>query len=384
MNHLVRTVVFWMHLAAGVTAGSIVAVMAVTGAALAFQPQLLEWAERDSRASRPPRPDAPRLRADDLLARARAARPAAAPTALTVHQDPASAVRVSAGRAAVHVDPFTGEVREVAGQRWRDFFQAAVTWHRYLGTEGDGRAVGKAITGVCNAAFLFLALSGLYLWLPRKWIGRATNFTLWFRRGLAGKARDFNWHNVIGFWCAAVLVVVTLSGMMISYRWVSNLILSLPGPGAVPPPAEVPPPPKDARPMPLEALLASARGEVPGWSTITVRFAGAAAQGAARPQPVAIAVKERAAWPRTATTQLALDPYTARVLRKETHEVQTRGRRVRTWLRFLHTGEALGWPGQLVAGVASLGAAVLVWTGVAMAVRRLVHFRRRRRALSAG
>ena len=46
------------------------------------------------------------------------------------------------------------------------------------------------------------------------------------------------------------------------------------------------------------------------------------------------------------------------------------------WLRFLHTGEALGWPGQLVAGIASLGGVMLVWTGLALAVRRLAYTRR--------
>ena len=43
----------------------------------------------------------------------------------------------------------------------------------------------------------------------------------------------------------------------------------------------------------------------------------------------------------------------------------------RLWMRFLHTGEALGAGGQLMAGIASLGAAMLVWTGLALALRRL-------------
>ena len=47
--------------------------------------------------------------------------------------------------------------------------------------------------------------------------------------GLRGKARDFNWHNVIGFWCAPILVVLTASGMVISYTWASNLVYTLTG-----------------------------------------------------------------------------------------------------------------------------------------------------------
>jgi uncharacterized iron-regulated membrane protein len=39
-----------------------------------------------------------------------------------------------------------------------------------------------------------------------------------FRPGLAGRARDFNWHNVIGIWCAPVLLVLTLTGAIMSYQ----------------------------------------------------------------------------------------------------------------------------------------------------------------------
>jgi hypothetical protein len=59
------------------------------------------------------------------------------------------------------------------------------------------------------------------------------------------------------------------------------------------------------------------------------------------------------------------------VLRWEPFASQTRGRRIRTVLRFAHTGEVAGAGGQLVAGLASLGAALLVWTGLALALRRL-------------
>ena len=50
------------------------------------------------------------------------------------------------------------------------------------------------------------------------------------------------------------------------------------------------------------------------------------------------------------------------------------GRQVRSWLRWIHTGEAAGWIGQLIAGVASTGAVVLVWTGLSLAWRRFRRF----------
>ena len=81
-------------------------------------------------------------------------------------------------------------------------------------------------------------------------------------------------------------------------------------------------------------------------------------------------VKERNARPRFASTTLTLDPFTGNVLRREGYNDYNRGRQVRSWTRFLHTGEALGVIGQALAGLASLGGALLVYTGFALAWRR--------------
>uniref|UniRef100_UPI00333FB6C9 PepSY-associated TM helix domain-containing protein n=1 Tax=Gemmatimonas sp. TaxID=1962908 RepID=UPI00333FB6C9 len=53
------------------------------------------------------------------------------------------------------------------------------------------------------------------------------------------------------------------------------------------------------------------------------------------------------------------------------------GRRARNVMRFTHTGEVLGFWGQTLAGLVSLGAAVLVYTGLLLSLRRLLAWRRR-------
>jgi len=48
-------------------------------------------------------------------------------------------------------------------------------------------------------------------------------------------------------------------------------------------------------------------------------------------------------------------------------------------VRFGHTGELGGIAGQLIAGTASFGGVILVWTGLALAVRRFAGWRLWRR-----
>ena len=71
-----------------------------------------------------------------------------------------------------------------------------------------------------------------------------------------------------------------------------------------------------------------------------------------------------------------LNRASAAVVKWEPYAAASPGRKLRTWVRGLHTGEALGFAGQTVAGLASLGGCFLVWTGFAMAWRR---FRYRKR-----
>ncbi len=224
-----RTILFWTHLTAGLVAGSVILIMSVTGTLLTFQQSVLKMVERSQRFVEVPA-GADRLDVDALLARVRQAVPDAEPTTVTLDSDPRVSASVALGqRGTVFVNPYTGDVLGSGSARARAFYRSVTSWHRYLSVEGEHRATARAITGACNAAFLVLALSGIYLWWPRQWTWRHVSAVTLFRTGLRGKARDFNWHNVIGFWCAPVLVVLTASGMVISYTWASNLVYTLTG-----------------------------------------------------------------------------------------------------------------------------------------------------------
>ena len=407
-----RKILFWSHLVAGLISGLAIGVMCFTGTALSFEKQLVAWSQRDVRRIAPPAEHAPRLTLDQLQAKLREAQPEARATSVVLQNDPFAAVAFSSGGrgggAGFYANPYTGEIKQAAPSAVSGFMQTMNAWHRSLGFTGElSRPRGKLINGVCNLAFCVLAITGLYLWMPRTWSLRSVKALALFNWRLAGKARDFNWHNSIGLWSAPVLIVLTLTAVPISFQWGGRVINSLtgtpqPAPETAPaalPPVVVPPPPADARPLTQDALIAIVQREIPQWETITVggaagrggpgarpgrggrggpEVASAAAIGA--PPPVANApslppaalftVRAQDSWPRTANTTLALNPYTGEVLRRTGYAEQAPAQRLRAWTRFLHTGEALGPVGQLVAGLACLGGCFLVYTGFALSWRR--------------
>jgi uncharacterized iron-regulated membrane protein len=376
-----RTAIFWMHLATGVAAGVVILIMSVTGVALTYEKQLIEWADRRAWTA-PPRGDAPSLSPETLLAKVAEAQPGVVPIGITLRADRTAPATVTLdGNEALLVDPYTGAIIGKPPAALRSFFRTMTTWHRYIALEGASRATGKAITGVANLGFLFIVLSGIYLWCPRVWTWLQFKNVLWFRRGLAPKARDFNWHNVIGFWSAVPLAIVVAGAVPISFPWASNLVYRLAG--------DTPPAPASAAARPvdrpasaekpryfssgLDASWSAAQLQVPAWRTISTRLATSARA------PIVLTVDEGYGGQPQKRQTLTIDRATAAIAKNETFESLSPGRRVRSWLRFAHTGEFYGLAGQTVAGIVSAGGAVLVYTGIALACRRLFAWLERRR-----
>ena len=371
-----RRAIFWIHLAVGVTAAVAVLVMAVTGVLLTYQEQLERWALRGYRAD--PAPDAAPLALDELIARAGGEAPAGLVASVALSRDPRDPAVLGLGDgAAVHVDRFTGERRGGGDTRTGRFLRGVMYVHRWFALEGEYRIVGRTIMATANLGFLFLLLSGVYLWWPSRGGRAAWRRALWFRRGLRGRARDFNWHNVIGFWSAVPLAVIVASGATISYQWAADLVHRLAGDA---PPFQQSPqqsasvtrgdppvtPDPTGPPVELQALAAKAVAGTPGWRALTISLPESARD------PVVVAVDRGNGRQPSKREDLLFDRATGDLVGRGGYPTFSPGFKARRWLRYAHTGEVYGVVGQSIAGAVSLGAAVMVWTGIAMSWRRFV------------
>lgn len=377
-----RKIIFWCHLTAGVSAGIVVLVMSVTGVLLAYERQITRWANTRNYQVTRASEDAARLPVLTLIADARQTKSdAAVPSTFTLRRDSTAPVEVGFGRdGTVFVNPYTGEVFGEGSHATKAFFGAVTDWHRWLGAKGQGtsRDVGRAITGACNLAFLFIVTSGFYLWFPRRKTWGQFKNVLWFRRGLAGKARDFNWHNVIGIWSAVPLFIVVLSGVVISYTWAGNLVYRVVG--ETPPAANTTPPrsnePRQNTPTApdnLDALFDRAMQQTTDWRSINLRLSNTA------DAPAVFTLDAGDGGQPHKRATLTLDRTSGEVVKYEPFSNNSRGRQLRSILRFAHTGEVAGFTGQTIAGLVTLGATFLVWTGLSLSWRRFRAWRSRRK-----
>jgi uncharacterized iron-regulated membrane protein len=166
------------------------------------------------------------------------------------------------------------------------------------------------------------------------------------------------------------LLVIVLTGVVMSFDWANALLFRMTGSarlfngrdggqrqshGWKSEPGNEPD---------YESLIAVARSFNPGWRTITVNLVHDAAS------PVTAVVDTGTGGQPQARTQYLLNRNTGAVLKTIKFADGSLGQRLRAFVRFGHTGEYGGWLGQLIAALASLGACVLAYTGLSLAVRR--------------
>lgn len=376
-----RKLVFWIHMAAGLGVGGLIFSMSVTGILLAFEPQILDWTERDLRQVDIPSPRPTWVGLDAMLADTRGKFPGTTPTEVRLWSNPTASIAVNLGKEKgfAYVNPYNGKILGRDSQV-RIFLKMVEEWHRWLGS----RKIWKPINDAASLVFLFMVLSGLYLWWPRRWTRKGLRAAAVPSLRLKGRARDWNWHNSVGFWMAPLLLVMVLTGTLIGYRWAGDLLFVLTGNAPPPrPPEEKKTTGRNSRQkrskapeqrivardvdLPvasLDTLLLRVEGKLPVWTAITLRF----------PQmpgaPINAYIQEPGIWRRFARSQLTLDASTAEILRWEPYSGQNMGRRLRAWVIPLHTGRAGGLAGQFVAMLGAAAAVLLVWTGATMALGR--------------
>jgi uncharacterized iron-regulated membrane protein len=260
------------------------------------------------------------------------------------------------------LNPWTGEVLRRGADSLRAFVRSTTEVHVNL----TAPAFGKWAVDIANAAFVFLGLSGLWIWWPRQWRWKALRSSVAFRLDLRGKARDWNWHNALGFWFLLPLLIVAVSGLALSFKsadlwwrdYAGKHLLATASPAATPSGLTLKSPGWNGV---LDAVIE----QNPGWRSIMLTTSPANAGGA-----VNFVVSMGILGQRSLIRNVTVDQASRRIVKIRVWENDDGSTRARAIARFGHTGEIIGPIGQTVAFLACLAGIVLVYTGFALSWRR--------------
>ncbi|MBJ2142442.1 sulfite reductase flavoprotein subunit alpha [Delftia acidovorans] len=369
---------FQLHWFVGITAGTVLIVIGLSGAVFSFHEEILGWMNPGT-ASVPARDAAP-LAPPQIAQALREAGEQRVVQRITVFAEPGRSAQVAfkppAGQRrgqTVFVDPYTGA--QLPEQHGTEFFEWVERLHRWLLLSRDD---GKPITGTLAGLLLMLSLSGLYLRWPR----RPLSWRTWLTFDPALKGRSFLWglHSVAGTWALVAYVVFTCTGMYWAFGVVRSTVDGWAGvPPRVAAPAVPSPKPGGGRPEPAGAQQpidiapgwAAFERITHGWQFAQLRLPERAGQ------PLQISWLDADAAHERARNQMALLPDGA-VQRDERYADLPTGRRAVGAIYPLHMGTYFGMPGRIFMTLASLIMPLFAITGWMLYLDR----RRKARALA--
>ena len=362
-----RRVLFWMHLTAGVLASLLILFFSITGSLLAFERQIVAAADRSYGDAKVLSSGGPAVATETLLSAAVQQIPGPVQT-ITRFADSSAYMQLETDQHDVYlVDPYSGQVCGPASPRTRAFFLNVTALHRWFGLGKAHHAGAIAVKGATTLLLLFLIASGALLWVPRKW-NRATLVSgIQPRLHAQGRARNYNWHKVTGFWLGLPLAIMVTTGAVMAYPWANALLFRIAG-------TPVPVRAQNAQrashgarpaiPADLDRAFTAAVSSVPDWRMASLHLTSG------RPS-LSFTVDQGNGGEPERRVQVVIDSSSLTVLQRTPFANQPRGQRWRGWVRFVHTGEAGGWWGEMIAFVTALGAIVLSVTGLLLSLPRL-------------
>ena len=161
-----------------------------------------------------------------------------------------------------------------------------IDWHRWLGTQGEGRVTGRAITGACNLAFFWLALTGVYRLVAAQLALAGIEAEPAFQFPPPRQSARLELAQRHRFLVVRRAGRAHLTAAVMSYPWANDLLYTLTG-SEPPPRAQVPGPvaqaqqrrgaaKRRARRKPhgklSMACLARAERQAPGWVMMMMRL----------------------------------------------------------------------------------------------------------------
>lgn len=343
------------HLYIGIIAGAIVAFVGLTGSILVFQDEIDRALNPDlfeviAQKQKMPveeivpliKKNYPKLKIDYLM--------------LNNFKNPNEAYSVMnlKSNQETFINPYTGKM---GGKRIHtsSFIHVVTELHRTLLIP----VAGRYICGLASLCLLILTISGLRLWIPKKWKQLKSVFTVRFSGSF--KRQNYDWHNSLGFYSSPIVAILSLTGFSITFSTlVIPLLFLLSGKS-----------PKgvaqllgaksawhaQAVPLPLTRIVAAVKEKMPEG------YIGGIAFPANKTGTYRLDILSGNLPKQGKREMLVIDQYTGKVLLNSRKDFPNVGNAYLGWLTPIHYGSFGGRPTQVIALIAGLMPLALFITG---------------------
>ncbi|HEY5369451.1 MAG TPA: PepSY-associated TM helix domain-containing protein [Hanamia sp.] len=117
----------------------------------------------------------------------------------------------------IFMNPYAGKVLKVKNMN-KDFFRIIINGHYYLWLPN----IGQPVVTTATLIFLITLITGLVLWWPRNNAAKKQRFKIkWNARW---RRRNYDLHNVLGFYMTWIAIFLALSGMVMGFQWFAKSV----------------------------------------------------------------------------------------------------------------------------------------------------------------
>ncbi|GAB3267175.1 PepSY-associated TM helix domain-containing protein [Larkinella harenae] len=253
----------------------------------------------------------------------------------------------------IYVDPYTGKVNGIIDMQYEFFITVrAIHQNLYINPK-----IGSPLVGSATLIFMVMLLSGLVLWWPKNKAAAKQRFWFRWKDNTKLKRKNYDLHNILGFYVLTLGLFIGLTGIVWSFKWWENTVFRLLD-GRVTQFAYPPPPVASSvqNPGTFDRILEKMMVQHPQFLRIYL-----SENKAENFMIAAVNNPSEDLW--THYSYSYYDLSTGLEYARLRHEDKTRGQKWRNSNYDLHTGKTLGYPGMILAFLASLISASLPVTG---------------------
>ena len=254
----------------------------------------------------------------------------------------------------VYFNPYSGDFMHRENLR-EDFFIIVEYIHLYLLLPPE---IGKHIIGGATIIFVFLLITGIIQWWPKK--RKHLKDRLKIKWDAKWRRVNYDWHNVTGLYISLIALILALTGLTFTYEWMGDAFYLAGNAGTIYP---------DELEDPAIDTTITAKGNVPAIDQAfakTIELAPTTGMYFITDKGEAAAI-ETGSYPDALEfdhqSNFYFHPATGELIKKHYYNDKSTGLQLKEMNYGLHTGQYFGLTGKIIAFVASLFAAALPVTG---------------------
>jgi uncharacterized iron-regulated membrane protein len=224
-----------------------------------------------------------------------------------------------------------------------------------------GHKFGSQIIGCSVLIFIIMLITGMILWWPKK-RKKAIRQRLWFRwkDTTKWKRKNYDLHNILGFYIMIFALIIALTGLVWSYQWVNNSFQWIANGGESSPERSYPESISKSTKAsnPLDKLFVELASKHDNYDYVQIYTKGTLDE-----KGVYNGYIPHNSTGISSSDSYYYDQYTLKEVGSLPHKEKSNGEKLRSMNYDIHTGAILGLPGKILAFFASLVSASLPITG---------------------